>query len=308
MLDITIKCHTTDIVITGGSSGIGKALAIEFVKKGASVTIAARDQEKLKEAETEIKAFIKDAENQKVHWVAMDVSKDYMDVERSINKAESQLGPISILVNCAGTSISGTFEDLPVEKFQQMMQINYLGSVYPTRAVVKSMKSRRQGRIVFVSSQAGQLGVYGYTAYSPSKYALRGLAESLQMEVKPYNIYVTVAFPPDTDTPGFTNEQIGKPKETQLISQSSGFFKAESVAKSVMEDTLNGRFLCSVGLDGWMLRCLTCGMTPITSALDGIQQVFLMGVFRLVSAFYLVSFDRIVQQCHRERKQKEKSS
>lgn len=64
------------------------------------------------------------------------------------------------------------------------MEINYLGSVYPTRAVIHTMKERRMGRIVFVSSQAGQVGLFGYTAYSPSKFALRGLAESLQMEVR----------------------------------------------------------------------------------------------------------------------------
>lgn len=63
------------------------------------------------------------------------------------------------------------------------MAVNYLGSVYPSRAVISTMKERRMGRIVFVSSQAGQLGLFGYTAYSPTKFALRGLAEALQMEV-----------------------------------------------------------------------------------------------------------------------------
>lgn len=66
---------------------------------------------------------------------------------------------------------------------QRLMEVNYLGSVYPTRAVITTMKERRMGRIMFVSSQAGQIGLFGYTAYSPSKFALRGLAESLQMEV-----------------------------------------------------------------------------------------------------------------------------
>lgn len=64
------------------------------------------------------------------------------------------------------------------------MSVNYLGSVYPSRAVITTMKERRVGRIVFVSSQAGQLGLFGFTAYSSSKFAIRGLAESLQMEVK----------------------------------------------------------------------------------------------------------------------------
>ena len=71
-----------------------------------------------------------------------------------------------------------------------MMEVNYLGSVYPTRAVITTMKERRMGRILFISSQAGQIGLFGYTAYSPSKFALRGLAESLQMEVSSIQLFL----------------------------------------------------------------------------------------------------------------------
>ena len=91
-----------------------------------------------------------------------------------------------------------------------MMRINYLGSVFCTKSVIDSMKSRKFGRIVFVSSQAGQIGIFGYSAYSATKFALRGFAEALQMEVKPYGVYVTVAYPPDTDTPGLKEENLVK--------------------------------------------------------------------------------------------------
>ncbi|CAF1565341.1 unnamed protein product, partial [Adineta ricciae] len=77
-------------------------------------------------------------------------------------------------------------------------RINYLGSVYCTQACLPSMKRRGTGRIVFLSSQAGQLGVFGYTSYCSTKYALKGLAESLQMELERENIYITLVFPPDT--------------------------------------------------------------------------------------------------------------
>lgn len=72
----------------------------------------------------------------------------------------------------------------PLCSLQRLMSVNYLGSVYPSRAVIATMKERRVGRVVFVSSQAGQLGLFGYTAYSSSKFAIRGLAEALQMEVR----------------------------------------------------------------------------------------------------------------------------
>lgn len=90
------------------------------------------------------------------------------------------------------------------------MRVNYIGGVYCTRAVVKSMKERKFGRILFVSSQAGQIGIFGYSGYSASKFALRGFVEALQMELKPFNIFVTLSFPPDTDTPGFKEENLTK--------------------------------------------------------------------------------------------------
>lgn len=93
---------------------------------------------------------------------------------------------------------------------QDMIRVNYLGAVYCTKSVVEPMKQRKFGRIVFVSSQAGQIGIFGYTAYSPTKFALRGLAEALQMELKPYNVYITMAYPPDTNTPGLETENLLK--------------------------------------------------------------------------------------------------
>lgn len=115
------------------------------------------------------------------------------------------------------------------------MKVNYLGGVYCTKSVVDSMKSRKFGRIVFVSSQAGQIGIFGYTGYSASKFALRGLVEALQMEVKPYNIYVTLSFPPDTDTPGFKVENLSKCEETRIISESSGLATSKEVADGIIK-------------------------------------------------------------------------
>nr|KAF6358374.1 3-ketodihydrosphingosine reductase [Pipistrellus kuhlii] len=193
------------VVVTGGSSGIGKCIAIECYKQGAFITLVARNEERLLQAKKEIeKHSIND--KQVVLCISVDVSQDYSQVENVIKQAQEKLGPVDMLINCAGMSVSGKFEDVEVSTFEKLMSINYLGSVYPSRAVITTMKERRVGRIVFLSSQAGQVGLFGYTAYSPSKFAIKGLAEALQMEVKPYNVYVTVAYPPDTDTPGFAEE------------------------------------------------------------------------------------------------------
>ena len=90
---------------------------------------------------------------------------------------------------------------------------------------------RKRKYVVFVSSQAGLIGVYGYTAYAASKFAVRGFAETLDMEVKNYDVSVTVSFPPDTDTPGYHEEAKGKPEETKLISAAAGLFQPEEVAR-----------------------------------------------------------------------------
>uniref|UniRef100_A0AAZ3R4T8 3-dehydrosphinganine reductase n=1 Tax=Oncorhynchus tshawytscha TaxID=74940 RepID=A0AAZ3R4T8_ONCTS len=277
-----LKLNGAHVVVTGGSSGIGKSIAMECYRQGAFITLVARDEVVL--------------------CISVDVSKDYRQVESVIKQCQEKLGPVDMLVNCAGTSFSGKFEEVEVERFRSMMEVNYLGSVYPTRAVITTMKERRMGRILFISSQAGQIGLFGYTAYSPSKFALRGLAESLQMEMKPYNIYVTVAYPPDTDTPGLAEENRTKPLETRLISETSGVTQPEQVAKIVVKDA-QGNFNSSVGPDGYMLSALTCGMSPVTSITEGLQQIVTMGLFRTIALFYLGSFDSIVRRCMIQREQ-----
>ncbi|XP_067914983.1 3-dehydrosphinganine reductase [Heterodontus francisci] len=291
-----LKLNGSHVVVTGGSSGIGKCIAIECFKHGAFITLVARDEGKLLRAKKEIeKHSIND--KQVVLCISVDVSINYGQVQSVIKQAQEKLGPVDMLVNCAGISVAAKFEDVDIGFFRRLMEINYLGSVYPTRAVIHTMKERRMGRIVFVSSQAGQVGLFGYTAYSPSKFALRGLAESLQMEVKPYNIYITVAYPPDTDTPGFQEENKGKPLETKLISETSGLCQPDQVAKIIVKDAVQGNFNSSVGSDGYMLSSLTCGMSPVTTITEGLQQVVTMGLFRTIALFYLGSFDSIVRRC-----------
>uniref|UniRef100_A0A665U8Q3 3-dehydrosphinganine reductase n=1 Tax=Echeneis naucrates TaxID=173247 RepID=A0A665U8Q3_ECHNA len=262
-----LKLNGAHVVVTGGSSGIGKCIAIECYRQGAFITLVARDEAKLLQAKKEVEKFAIN-DKQVVLCISVDVSRDYSQVESVIKQAQEKLGPVDMLVNCAGTSISGKFEEVELCLQQKLMEVNYLGSVYPTRAVITTMKERRMGRIMFVSSQAGQIGLFGYTAYSPSKFALRGLAESLQMEIKPYNIYVTVAYPPDTDTPGLAEENKTKPLETKLISETSGVSQPDQVAKIMVRDA-----------------------------------IVTMGLFRTIALFYLGSFDSIVRRCMIQREQ-----
>ncbi|ESO98337.1 hypothetical protein LOTGIDRAFT_213963 [Lottia gigantea] len=296
------------VLVTGGSSGIGKALAINVAKQGANVTLLARNKNKLQEAKVEVEKHFINKDTQSIICISVDISKEYEPVEKAVKQAEEKFGAVRLLINCAGTSIAGVFEELPVTEFKRMLDINYLGSVYVTRAVIPTMKKEHKGRIVFVSSQAGQLGLFGYTAYSASKFALRGLSEALQMELKPYDIRVTMAFPPDTDTPGYAEEQKTKPRETHLISEVAGLFSPHEVAKTIVEDSIKGKFFSYMGLDGYMLSSLTCGMSPVISMMDAAQQVVTSGIFRVISLFYLDYFDRIVKKCKNDKQTEDKKS
>ena len=94
-----------------------------------------------------------------------------------------------------------------------------------------------------------------------------------------------------------------KPKETRLISESSGLFQPDYVAKAIMKDSLSGKYQCYIGVDGWMMCQLTAGMAPVTSIMEGVQQTLLSGLLRAVGLVYLAYFDRIVQKCKREREE-----
>jgi 3-dehydrosphinganine reductase len=139
-----------------------------------------------------------------------------------------------------------------------------------------------------------QAPIYGYTAYGASKWALRGLAEALQMEVKPYNIQVSLAYPPDTDTPGYQEEMLTKPVITKQISESGSVFSAKDVAKNIVEDSEEGYFHISTGMDGWFLKQLHGGMSPMNNPLEVAQQIVLSPLLRLVGVFLTTYWDYVV--------------
>ena len=282
------------VVITGGSSGIGKCFATLCAKQGADVTIIARTQGKLDEALEEIEEA-RMRETQKIRAVSLDVTKSE-DVKKHLSELD-EASPIYMLANCAGMAVCGKIEDTTPENVRKMIDINFYGTYFPIKYVITKMKKRKEGIVVITGSQASLMGIFGYSAYSASKFALRGLAEALHMEVKPYDISVTLALPPDTDTPGFERENESKPEETRLISESGGIFKPETVASKIMSDALAGNFFSHVGLESFLLTTLCTGMTPFTSTFEVVLQSLLLGPFKLICSFYLRSFHRIVERC-----------
>jgi len=296
------------IVITGGSSGIGKSLGMLAVENGANVTLIARDESKLQKAVDEFRSLSSGSSGSvKISYYSVDVSKDHEKVDEVINNATNANGPIDILVCCAGTSVSGRFEDTPISDFKSMMDVNYFGTVYPIKSVVPLMKARRNGKIVVVSSVVGMFGLYGYTAYSASKYALRGLAESLQMELTPYNVGVTMCMPPDTDTPGYEEEMKTKPLETKLISEAGGLVHPDAVAQKLYKDVMKGKFLSTIGFENELVALVCAGASPVVSFFQLAVEAFSMGAIRIIVAVILLRFNWILKKCMRQRDSSKKA-
>jgi hypothetical protein len=156
-----------------------------------------------------------------------------------------------------------------------------------------------------VVTQVAQAALYGYSAYAASKWALRGLAESLQMEVKPYGIYVSVVYPPDTDTPGYEVEMETKPAITKKLSESGSVFKPDEVARDLVTYSGMGYFGISTGLDGWFLTQVHPGMSPVNNIWETITPLFMAPLCRVISLCYVITWD---QMCAAEVKAKKGAS
>jgi 3-dehydrosphinganine reductase len=267
------------VVVTGGSQGLGLHLAAEFAKDGARVTIISRNQANLDDA----LAVIEPVATAFVQAVAADVT-DAKAVAAAIHGAAAKFGPVDVLVTCAGFAPTGYFTELTVDQFQAAMNLNYFGTLHAVRAVVPAMKDRRRGRIVIVSSALALTGYVGYSAYCPSKWAVRGLGEALRNELLPYDVMVQQVFPPGMDTPGFEVENRTKPPETKAIEANETTHRPENCAAVAFKAIAKDSYHITCGDFGvGLLATAAAGMAPRASyLLDAIVLPFVVFIGRFV--------------------------
>ena len=230
-------------LITGGSSGIGKSLANKLAADGYDVSLIARRPQLLAQAAEEIRRH---GSGQRVAVFPADVT-DRAQAEAAVKAAIAEFGPPDMVVTSAGISEPGYFSDLPVENFERAMDINYFGTLYVIRAALPSMRARKRGQVVLVSSGAAFMGIFGYSSYGPSKFAVRGLAETLRAELRADNVGVFVAYPPDTETPMLEAEMKTAPAETRAICALAATWTADAVANSILKGVKRGAFAITPG-------------------------------------------------------------
>lgn len=185
------------VVITGASSGIGKALAYALAMHGARIVIAARSLDKIGAIAAELLNT-----GAEVLAVRTDVSVEE-DCRKLIAKAIERFGSIDVLINNAGISMRALFSDLKLDVIRQMMDVNFLGTVYCTKYALPHLLESK-GSVIGVISIAGHVGLPGRTAYSASKFAVRGFLDALRSENTKTGLHVLVL------APGFTASNIRK--------------------------------------------------------------------------------------------------
>jgi len=235
-------------LITGGSSGIGKAIACGLVERGMDVWLLAQHKEGLDAARVEVESHRKNPA-QKIYTYSVDVSQ-LDQVHTAINQVSTTSGTPDLLVNSAGVTHPGYVEKLDTHIFNWMMEVNYFGTVYTIKEVLPAMLDRKSGHILNISSGSGILATFGYTAYAPSKFAVYGFSEALRQEIKLRGIGVSVLFPNDTDTPQLTYENQFKPPETFALNGAAGRNTPEEVARSAIQGVERGQYLIFTNLEG----------------------------------------------------------
>jgi len=212
------------VLITGASSGIGRASAILFAKNGASIILVARGKEKLEQVAKDLKKF-----NVSSLVCECDIS-DKFQVKKMSKTVLEKYESVDILVNNAGFAIYGPVSNLTIEEIESQMATNYFGMIYCIKNFLPSMIKKKSGHIVNVASVAGSFGLPGIASYCSTKFAMLGFSEGLKHELKEMGIGVTVVSPIMVRTNFFDHQSFEKMPRYSPTSLS-----AETVAKAILK-------------------------------------------------------------------------
>ena len=205
------------VLVTGGSEGIGFAVAAQAVNAGATVEIWARREGRLRAAAQAL--------GPSVTWQAVDVSD-----AAAVRSAAANSAPPDRLFHCAGFAVAQFIDQVGDEDVAGLVRTNVTGPIHVARAFAPGMAERRSGAIVLTASDLGYVGLFGWSVYAATKHAVVGFASALRNELKPFGVSVQALCPPATQTPGFDKENATKPASVRKAEEAGGVMSAEAVA------------------------------------------------------------------------------
>jgi short-subunit dehydrogenase len=191
-------------LVTGASSGIGRALALRLAREGARVALVARRADELEKLAAEIRS-----DGGQAAVLPCDVA-DAAQAAGAAARAQDIWGGIDMLVNNAGYGHHRTFLEWSVEDMERVMRVNYFGALYFTKALLPPMIEQQRGWLVFVASVAGKIAPHEESAYAASKFAMVGLAASLSLELEDAGVHVLTVCPGVIRTPFFDEEALAR--------------------------------------------------------------------------------------------------
>jgi 3-dehydrosphinganine reductase len=252
--DKTVK---KNILITGGSSGIGLALANKYAALGYDLFLISRNKEKLNAATINLREKFPSCN---IHFFVADVSKEE-DVKSVYGQVSNLTKKLDIVICNAGIMMCGRFEtNQPVES-HKTFEINYWGMHYTAYYFLPLLKATPNSKIAFMSSVAGYTGLFGYTHYAPAKFAISGLAECLRMEFKDYGINVSVIYPPDMETPMLAYERENTLPECKALSKGAKSITVQKAAAKIAAGIEKKKFEIYFNFESRLIRILK-GIVP----------------------------------------------
>eukprot|EP00253_Pinus_taeda_P034726 PITA_34726 len=277
------------VFITGGSSGIGLEIAKEALSQGSYVTLVSRNLSNLRKAVEGIIQEVECDEN-KINIKVADVS-DYKAISAAVTQS-FEWKPIDILVCNAGIAHSSFLDEVPVKEIDLTIGTNLTGTMYMLRVALPLMKQRSNmnpSTVVLMGSLSSLYLLYGHGLYTATKYAIRGLAEALRLELLPYNIGVTHVCPGYVETPMLREIEDSIDARLADVVEKVCFYNRNQrvhpreVAKATLQAAKQGRFLVTSGFMGFIPATLSRGLIPAESFGRAVMELVAIFPCRLIS-------------------------
>ncbi|KAF4957409.1 hypothetical protein FGADI_3145 [Fusarium gaditjirri] len=265
------------VLITGASEGMGLSVATQLSAKGANIVLVSRSASKLEAALFTVKAAAKNPQTQRFHYIAADVSaesyaKPLLGEVISWNNGQAP----DIIWTIAGFSFPELFVDMEMKSMRQHMDVNFWGTAEMAHAVMREWLAvdkpveKEPKHLIMTGSVCACYSPPGYTPYTPSKYAMRGLAECIQQEVMlyPQNVQVHLVLPGTILSPGNVRENENKPEITKTIEKDDPKLTPDEVAAAAIKGLEAGQHHITVNFLGSLMKWASFGGTPKNSFLD----------------------------------------